>query len=66
MLDSHGKIAVLELVIYIPVSIFCIFNNFQHGFRREAGWIYLTLFCAGMTPSPLIYILMYIRMRLTC
>ncbi|KAL1986155.1 hypothetical protein VTN96DRAFT_6807 [Rasamsonia emersonii] len=46
MLDSHGKIAVLELVIYIPVSIFCIFNNFQHGFRREAGWIYLTLFCA--------------------
>ncbi|KAL1961530.1 hypothetical protein VTN77DRAFT_1635 [Rasamsonia byssochlamydoides] len=55
MLDSHGKLAVLEMIIYIPVAFFCIFNNIKHGFRREAGWIYLTLFCgvklsgAGMT-----------------
>ncbi|KAJ9265292.1 hypothetical protein DTO195F2_1904 [Paecilomyces variotii] len=44
-LDSHGKLATLEIIVYVPVGLFCIYNNIRHGFRREAGWIYLTVFC---------------------
>lgn len=43
-LDSHGKLALVELIIYIPIGLFCIYNNIRHGFRRDVGWIYLTIF----------------------
>lgn len=51
-LDSHGKIAVLEVVVYVLAGLFCIYNNIRHGFRREAGWIYLTIFCISMFRNP--------------
>ncbi|KIM92770.1 hypothetical protein OIDMADRAFT_139056 [Oidiodendron maius Zn] len=44
MLDSHGKLALAEVVIYVPVGLLCIFNNVRHGFQKAAGWIYLTIF----------------------
>lgn len=50
-LDSHGKLATLEIIVYVPVGLFCIYNNIRHGFRREAGWIYLTVFCISMSPD---------------
>ncbi|PTB38294.1 hypothetical protein M441DRAFT_447112 [Trichoderma asperellum CBS 433.97] len=43
-LDSHGKLAVVEVIVYIPIGLFCIYNNIRHGFRRDVGWIYLTIF----------------------
>ncbi|KAL7917887.1 hypothetical protein ACQKWADRAFT_331495 [Trichoderma austrokoningii] len=43
-LDSHGKLALVEVIIYVPIGLFCIYNNIRHGFRRDVGWIYLTLF----------------------
>ncbi|UKZ68487.1 uncharacterized protein TrAtP1_009520 [Trichoderma atroviride] len=43
-LDSHGKLAVVEVIIYVPIGLFCVYNNIRHGFRRDVGWIYLTIF----------------------
>lgn len=43
-LDSHGKLALVEVIVYVPIGLFCIYNNIRHGFRRDAGWIYLTIF----------------------
>ncbi|UKZ78726.1 hypothetical protein TrVFT333_006472 [Trichoderma virens FT-333] len=43
-LDSHGKLALVQVIVYIPIGLFCIYNNIRHGFRRDAGWIYLTIF----------------------
>ena len=59
-LDSHGKIAILEIIVYIPAILFCIFNNIHYGFRREAGWIYLSIFSISkpiitfLQPRPLV------------
>lgn len=47
-LDSHGKLSIVELAFYVPAILFCIFNNIRYGFRREAGWIYLSIFCISM------------------
>lgn len=48
-LDSHGKLALVEVIIYIPIGLFCIYNNIRHGFKRDVGWIYLTIFSIGMS-----------------
>lgn len=42
-LDSHDKLALVEVIIYILVNLFCIYINIRQGFRRDAGWIYLTI-----------------------
>lgn len=48
MLDSREKLAVLEIIVYVTTILFCIFNNIRYGFKRVAGWIYLSLFCVSM------------------
>jgi hypothetical protein len=48
-LDSHGKLALVEVIIYVPIGLFCIYNNIRHGFRRDVGWIYLTIFSISMS-----------------
>ncbi|KAL7270046.1 hypothetical protein RUND412_007259 [Rhizina undulata] len=45
MLDNHGKLAIAEFVVYAIVLVFCVFNTFRLGFRRETGWIVLAIFC---------------------
>ncbi|OAL22783.1 hypothetical protein AYO22_06691 [Fonsecaea multimorphosa] len=45
MLDSHGKLSIVEIAVYTPTAFFCLFNTIRYGFRRDAGWIYLLLFC---------------------
>lgn len=62
MLDNHGKLAIAEIVAYSPAILFCLWNNFAYGFRLQAGWIYLIMFCgskpksshAWAKPQPLI------------
>jgi hypothetical protein len=38
-------VSVLELIVYIPIFLATLFIIFRHGFKRQLGWIYLTLFC---------------------
>ncbi|KZP28441.1 hypothetical protein FIBSPDRAFT_817331 [Athelia psychrophila] len=43
-LDDFGKIGVAVAVLYIPVLITAIFLVCRHGFKRDAGWIFLVIF----------------------
>ena len=46
-LDQRGGIAVGEVIFYIPVLIVSFILVLRHGFRRQAGWIFLFLLSNG-------------------
>jgi len=43
-LDDFGKIAIVVAILYIPVLITAIILVCRHGFKRDAGWIFLVIF----------------------
>lgn len=43
-LDVRGKIAAAQIAFYVPVAIFALFLVHHYGLRRDAGWIFLSLF----------------------
>ncbi|KAE9378592.1 hypothetical protein N431DRAFT_525255 [Stipitochalara longipes BDJ] len=45
MVSTEEGIAIAEICVYIPVSILTLIVVFRHGFKRQAGWIYLAIFC---------------------
>ena len=46
-LDQRRGIAVGEVIFYIPVLIVSFILVLRHGFRRQAGWIFLFLLSNG-------------------
>ncbi|KAJ5748231.1 uncharacterized protein N7511_009927 [Penicillium nucicola] len=38
-------VAIAELIIYIPTAILTIWVVLRHGFHKQLGWIYLSIFC---------------------
>jgi hypothetical protein len=57
MVSTKEGIAIAEICVYVPVFILTVIVIFRHGFRRQAGWMYLAIFCviriagAGFTIS---------------
>lgn len=45
MLSSLESLNVAELAIYLPLLFLTLFVVFRHGIHRQAGWIYLAIFC---------------------
>ncbi|PMD24639.1 hypothetical protein NA56DRAFT_594944 [Hyaloscypha hepaticicola] len=45
MVSTAQGIAYSELVVYIPVFLLTAIIIFRHGFQKQLGWIYLTIFC---------------------
>lgn len=45
MVSTDEGIAISELCVYIPIFILTVIVMTQHGFQRQLGWIYLTIFC---------------------
>lgn len=43
MLDSHGALAIAELVFFAPALCIALFVVLRHGFSRQQGWFYLVL-----------------------
>ncbi|KAF7984793.1 hypothetical protein HWV62_11792 [Athelia sp. TMB] len=43
-LDDFGRIAIAVAILYIPVLITAVFLVCRHGFKRDAGWIFLVIF----------------------
>lgn len=52
-LDDFGRIAIAVAILYIPVLITSIFLVCRHGFKRDAGWIFLVIFSVSEYPSQL-------------
>jgi hypothetical protein len=46
MVSTAEGIAYSELVVYIPIFLLTAIIIFRHGFQKQLGWIYLTIFCA--------------------
>ncbi|KAK9327609.1 hypothetical protein V1520DRAFT_348396 [Lipomyces starkeyi] len=44
-LTAHGYIAIVEIVIYVITLTYSITNCLRYGFKRQAGWVYLSFFC---------------------
>ncbi|KUJ18921.1 uncharacterized protein LY89DRAFT_582774 [Mollisia scopiformis] len=44
MVSTSEAIAYAEICVYIPTFILTLFVVFRHGFKRQAGWIYLAIF----------------------
>ncbi|KAJ6032056.1 hypothetical protein N7540_002788 [Penicillium herquei] len=44
MAVTAEHIAIAELVIYIPVTLLTIVVVLRHGFHKQLGWIYLSIF----------------------
>ncbi|KII86361.1 hypothetical protein PLICRDRAFT_114872 [Plicaturopsis crispa FD-325 SS-3] len=40
-LDERGKLAVAIIAFYLPCSLFTVVLVLRHGFKRDAGWIFL-------------------------
>ena len=43
MLTERGKLAIAELVFYIPALFLAIIVTIRHGFSKQSGWVYLVL-----------------------
>src|SRR4051794_5663872 len=43
-LTEINRIEIAEIVVYSPALLIAIFLASRHGFRRNAGWLYLILF----------------------
>jgi hypothetical protein len=43
-LNSYGKIDAAAMVVYIPIFAISLVLVFRHGFKRDAGWIFLCIF----------------------
>jgi hypothetical protein len=42
-LQDQGKLAIAELIFYIPAAAIALFTCFKHGFGRSLGFFYLIL-----------------------
>ncbi|KAI4133147.1 MAG: hypothetical protein LQ338_000412 [Usnochroma carphineum] len=42
-LPDASRLAIAQLVFYLPALTLSILVNLRHGFRRELGWFYLVL-----------------------
>ncbi|THH28280.1 hypothetical protein EUX98_g5907 [Antrodiella citrinella] len=42
-LDARGGISAAQLVIYIPILVLSAILVKRHGFKRQAGWIFLLI-----------------------
>ncbi|KAF8656380.1 hypothetical protein AX16_002567 [Volvariella volvacea WC 439] len=43
-LDTRGIIAATQIAAYVPIATVSLFFVVRYGFRRDAGWIFLSLF----------------------
>jgi hypothetical protein len=41
----HNGVSIAEIVVYVPCLIIAILLSIRHGFRRNAGWMFLIVFC---------------------
>ncbi|KAF8526249.1 hypothetical protein BU17DRAFT_83047 [Hysterangium stoloniferum] len=57
MLNSFGKLAIVEIIAYIPVICFSFFVVLRHGFSRKVGWILLFLFAIVRTTGAVLTII---------
>ncbi|KAK9370445.1 hypothetical protein V1509DRAFT_351412 [Lipomyces kononenkoae] len=44
-LSAHGYIAIVEIVFYVIALIYSFSNCLRYGFKRQGGWVYLSVFC---------------------
>jgi hypothetical protein len=45
MVSAKEIIAIIELIVYVPFTFLTFAISFRHGFHKQLGWIYLTIFC---------------------
>ncbi|KAK9329314.1 hypothetical protein V1520DRAFT_295553 [Lipomyces starkeyi] len=44
-LSAHGYIAVVEVAVYTIALVISVINCVRYDFKRQTGWVYLSIFC---------------------
>lgn len=57
MLNDFGKIAIAEIIFYIPVLLIALAVTFKHGFDRKLGWLLLFIFALSVYSLQVIFLL---------
>ena len=47
-LDERGKIAAAQIAFYAPIAGLTLYLVFRYALRRDAGWLFLSLFSFSM------------------
>lgn len=50
-LDNFGKLGAATIVFYVPILCVSAVLVFRHGFKRDAGWIFLLFLSTGKSFS---------------
>ncbi|KAL2811475.1 hypothetical protein BJX63DRAFT_433322 [Aspergillus granulosus] len=50
-------VAIAELAVYIPTTLVTVFVVLRHGFHKQLGWIYLSIFCVVRVVGAVLQIL---------
>jgi len=48
----RNGVSIAELVFYFPALAIAIFLAVRHGFRRNAGWLFIIIFCVARIIGP--------------
>jgi hypothetical protein len=51
-LSYRNGISIAEIIIYVPCLAIAVFLAFRHGFGRNAGWLFLIMFCLARIIGP--------------
>lgn len=46
-LDKRGIISAVEIVFYTPIALLTVYLVYRYAFRRDAGWLFLSIFSMG-------------------
>jgi hypothetical protein len=46
-LDTRGIISAVKIVFYTPITLLTLYLVYRYAFRRDAGWLFLSIFSMG-------------------
>ena len=46
-LDTRGIISAVEIAFYTPIAFLTLYLVYRYAFRRDAGWLFLSIFSMG-------------------
>lgn len=56
-LTYRNGVSIAEIIVYVPALFIAAFLAFRHGLGRNAGWLFLILFCLARIIGPIMQLL---------
>jgi MFS family permease len=56
-LTYRNGVSIAEIIVYVPALLIATFLAVRHGLGRNAGWLFLILFCLARIIGPIMQLL---------